>query len=287
MGLIRHRNRLEGLRQWFVGRVERLKLSQYGLIFSTRTQEAKGATVASAGAITLGSDGNTFTISGTTTVNHITKTNWQAGAKLKLIFSGILQLTHNAGTVPATAAAVKLMGAANWTTAANDSIVLTFDGTDWREESRAPIAGLPSTLIPANSIDNTDLRQSAALSVVGNSTNATANVADIAAASDFHVLRRSGTAVGFGTVVTGGIAVKGVNFTNANAFVSTEQTGTGSSQNVAHGLTGTPSAVLITVTELPDAAAETGFDVAEGAHDGTNVVVTITNTVKFKVLAWI
>ena len=65
-------------------------------------------------------------------------------------------------------------------------------------------------------------------------------------------------------------------------FVSTEQTGTGSSQNVAHGLSGTPSAVLVSVTEDP---AGTGFDVAEGAHDGTNVVVTVTTGVKFKVLA--
>ncbi len=68
-------------------------------------------------------------------------------------------------------------------------------------------------------------------------------------------------------------------------FVSTEQTGNGSAQNVAHGLGVVPSKVLITITELPDAAAETGFDIAEGAHDATNVVVTVTNTVKYKVLA--
>lgn len=72
----------------------------------------------------------------------------------------------------------------------------------------------------------------------------------------------------------------------SSVFVSSEQTGTGSSQNVAHGLGVTPSKVLIAVTELPDAAAETGFDVAEGTHDATNVVVTVTNTVKFKVLAF-
>jgi hypothetical protein len=69
-------------------------------------------------------------------------------------------------------------------------------------------------------------------------------------------------------------------------FVSSEQTGTGSSQNVAHGLGVVPNKVLIAVTELPDAAAETGFDIAEGAHTSTNVVVTVTNTVKFKVLAF-
>lgn len=65
-------------------------------------------------------------------------------------------------------------------------------------------------------------------------------------------------------------------------FASTEQTGTGGAQNIAHGLSATPTRVLIGVTEDP---AGTGFDVAEGAHDATNVVVTVTTGVKFKVLA--
>jgi hypothetical protein len=69
-------------------------------------------------------------------------------------------------------------------------------------------------------------------------------------------------------------------------FVSAETTGTGSAQNVAHGLGVIPNKVIIAVTELPDAAAETGFDVAEGSHTSTNVVLTVTNTVKFKVLAF-
>ncbi len=68
-------------------------------------------------------------------------------------------------------------------------------------------------------------------------------------------------------------------------FASSEQTGSGSSQNVAHGLGVVPRYIIISVTELPDAAAETGFDVAEGTHTSTNVVVTVTNTVKYKVLA--
>lgn len=73
---------------------------------------------------------------------------------------------------------------------------------------------------------------------------------------------------------------------NKPNFVSAEQTGTGSSQNVAHNLGVIPAHVAVIVTELPDAAAETGFDVAQGAHTSTNVVVTVTNTVKFQVLAW-
>lgn len=65
-------------------------------------------------------------------------------------------------------------------------------------------------------------------------------------------------------------------------FASTEQTGTGSSQNVAHGLSSTPSLVWIAVTEDP---AGTGFDIAEGTHDSTNIVVTVTSGVKFKAYA--
>lgn len=89
-----------------------------------------------------------------------------------------------------------------------------------------------------------------------------------------------------GAVDTAELAAGAVFFADAKVFVSTEQTGTGSSQNVAHGLGGAPTAVVIAVTELPDAAAELGYDVAEGAHDATNVVATVTNTVKFKVFAW-
>lgn len=65
-------------------------------------------------------------------------------------------------------------------------------------------------------------------------------------------------------------------------FASAEQTGTGSAQNVAHGLGVVPRFVLIGVTEDPGG---TGFDVAEGTHTATNVVVTVTSGVKFKVLA--
>jgi hypothetical protein len=46
----------------------------------------------------------------------------------------------------------------------------------------------------------------AALSVVGRSANSTGDVADIAAANDGEVLRRSGTSIGFGTIATAGIA---------------------------------------------------------------------------------
>jgi len=68
-------------------------------------------------------------------------------------------------------------------------------------------------------------------------------------------------------------------------FVSTEQTGTGSAQNIAHGLARAPSVVVIIPTDT--APATTGqYTVTEGTHDATNVVVTVTSGKKFKVLAW-
>jgi hypothetical protein len=68
-------------------------------------------------------------------------------------------------------------------------------------------------------------------------------------------------------------------------FVSTEQTGTGSAQNIAHGLGVTPLGVLIAPTDT--APATTGaYTLTEGAHDATNVVATVTTGKKFKVLAW-
>jgi len=69
----------------------------------------------------------------------------------------------------------------------------------------------------------------------------------------------------------------------AKVFVSTEQTGTGSAQNVAHGLGTTPGTVLIAVTEFGGSDA---VNVTEGTHDATNVVVTVGNGIKFKALAW-
>lgn len=68
-------------------------------------------------------------------------------------------------------------------------------------------------------------------------------------------------------------------------FVSAETTSTGSAQNVAHGLGYTPTKIFVAPTELP-ADLTGGFDVAEGTHTSTNVVLTVTASCKFKVLAW-
>lgn len=55
-------------------------------------------------------------------------------------------------------------------------------------------------------VSDAKLRNSAALSVIGRSANSTGDPADITAGTDGHVLRRSGTTLGFGTVANAGLA---------------------------------------------------------------------------------
>jgi len=60
--------------------------------------------------------------------------------------------------------------------------------------------GTLAATIASHAVTNSKFRQSSALTVVGNSTNATADVADIAAGSDHTVLQRSGTSLTFAQV---------------------------------------------------------------------------------------
>ena len=73
-------------------------------------------------------------------------------------------------------------------------------------------------------------------------------------------------------------------FYGAGMFISAETTGTGSSQNVAHGLGVVPSKVVVVPTEF---ASNLAYDYAAGSHDATNAVVTVTSGAKFVVMAWV
>lgn len=95
-----------------------------------------------------------------------------------------------------------------------------------------------------------------------------------------------GLRLGGADVTTTRIAASAVTAAKAAVFVSAEQTATGAAQNVAHGLGATPSKVLIVPTLHPGTPDTGAFTLTEGAHDGTNVVVTMTINCKFKVLAW-
>lgn len=73
--------------------------------------------------------------------------------------------------------------------------------------------------------------------------------------------------------------------TGMKVFVSAEQTGTGSAQNIAHGMGIVPFKVFVAPTDLTPATVGS-YVVTEGAHDATNIVVTVTTSKKFKVMAF-
>jgi len=106
--------------------------SKFIKITNGRLLEDKGSDVASANTLTLGNDGNSFDITGTTTVNNITVTDWQSGATITLKFDGVLTVTDQAGG----SGQLRLAASSNQTTAANTRIVLQLDGTEWWELSR-------------------------------------------------------------------------------------------------------------------------------------------------------
>lgn len=87
---------------------------------------------------------------------------------------------------------------------------------------------------------------------------------------------------GFVGAVTGNTSGTAGGLAAAAVFASSEVTGTGSSQNTAHGLGAVPALVWASVTEDPAGA---GFDVTVGTHTTTNAVFTVTSGVKYRVYA--
>ena len=91
-------------------------------------QTVKGADVASAADLSPAADGNSFDVTGTTTITSIDVTNgfFPVGSHITLQFDGALTLTHHATDLV-------LPGGANITTAAGDIAVLyKYAAGDWR-----------------------------------------------------------------------------------------------------------------------------------------------------------
>lgn len=90
-------------------------------------------------------------------------------------------------------------------------------GATWADSSEIDFSyndgsnSITASLI-TNAVAYSKLAQGSALSVLGVTGNATADLASIAAANDGEVLRRAGTALAFGTVATAGIANDAVTF---------------------------------------------------------------------------
>lgn len=106
------------------------------LMTGARFQQAKGANVASANDLTLGTDGNSFTITGNTQINAIATANWQAGARFVLLLTGTPTLKHDTAGGAGTAK-MKLASSLDFTPAAGDTrMEFWYDGTVFWELSR-------------------------------------------------------------------------------------------------------------------------------------------------------
>lgn len=93
-------------------------------IFTATQHTGQGADVASATALTLGTDGNTFSITGTTAITSIATAG--VGTVVLLRFAGILTLTHHATDLI-------LPTGASITTAAGDTAIFEeYAAGDWR-----------------------------------------------------------------------------------------------------------------------------------------------------------
>jgi hypothetical protein len=102
-----------------------------------------------------------------------------------------------------------------------------------------------------NAITDAKLRDASALSVIGRSANSTGDPADIAAASDGQVLRRSGTALGFGAVsLATAAAVTGV-LPVGNGGTGADLSATGGTSRV---LQQASAGAAVTVAQLASSA---------------------------------
>ncbi len=121
--------------------------------------------------------------------------------------------------------ALSVLGVTGNATADVASIAAGTDGHVLRRAGTALAFGtLASGAFASNTISRAALVNGSSLSVIGRSANSSGAVADIAAAADGDVLRRSGTTLGFGTIVSAGIADGTIANVDINASAAIDAT---------------------------------------------------------------
>lgn len=156
-----------------------------GLVASTLNRTMIGRT--GTNVLNIGENG------GWTAINY----NVPSGAAHQFGVAGTtrFQVTGSGIVVTGTGVFSSTLSASNLsgTNTGDQTITLTGDVTGSGTGSFA-------ATIANNAVTDAKLRDSVALSVIGRAANSTGDPADIAAGTDAHVLRRSGTALGFGTI---------------------------------------------------------------------------------------
>jgi hypothetical protein len=153
-----------------------------------------------------------------------------------------------------------------------------------RTDTGVEFALINSNNISNNQVTDANLRDSAALSVIGRSANSIGDPADIAAANDGDVLRRSGTTLGFGTVATAGLADNAV----TSAKIAADAVTYAKIQNVVDNnrVLGRVSGANGNVEELTAAQMQTLLGYLDGTLTATRVpfasgAKTLTDSSRF------
>jgi len=198
-------------------------------VLSGRLQTHKGADVASADEITLGTDGNYFDVTGTTTINHINNSGWQNGSVVILQFDASVTVTHNAGSPTGSEASILLSGERNFSATENDALTLVYDGTTFREVARATDGGTVTTA-ELNLIDGDTARGTTALAsgdgilINDGGTMRMTNVDTVQTFMGGHYKTYTGT---FTSTTTGDISISSIGFVPTAAICMYGMSNTG------------------------------------------------------------
>jgi hypothetical protein len=140
---------------------------------------------------------------------------------------------------------------------------------------------LSSADIPDDVVVESDIGPGA---ITNTEVNASANIAvtKLANGTSNQVVKTNagGTALEHGTIDNANITNSTIEAGKIDFFKSGTITGTGTAQSTAHSLGRTPALVLVIMAEGGVAGV-----VTEGAHDGTNVIVTAPSGMDYKVVA--
>lgn len=235
-----------------------LKVSKAGDNMTGLFKEAQGADIASATTTDLSAaTGNSVTITGTTTITGLGTV--QAGTVMKLTFSGILTLTHNATSL------ILPNAGSNITTAAGDSGIFTSLGSgNWKCLSfqRADGTSLWGVSITGLTEDTTgDMDADFALVYDNSATANRKQKMNVYRASQAESLARSSTT----KFVPPAYLPAHTNGTTTKNAADASTT-----QNIAHGLGVAPKKVRITAMYFGASGAGDNIPViANTAYNGT------------------